>query len=234
MIPSSSISTGWGAHSCATTTIGLRCWGENFSGETGSNAFGDDWTPSTVPGLDAASVVAAQLYTCALTRSRGAKCWGNSAAGRLGNATAMSSVTPTDVVGLTSGAVSLAATNNACAITSSHGVKCLGRCLRQRRRQQGRQVETGRRRRLGQRSRLGLDRGRRWLRRDDFRSCEVLGRQHHGRARKRRLRQRGLPLPLPHTRRRRRPGERSLGDRSRLLPHLRLDDRRASRVLGAQ
>ena len=123
MIPSSSISTGWGAHSCATTTIGLRCWGENFSGETGSNAFGDDWTPRPSP---ASTQLRLSRPSCTPARSRGpaARSAGATAPRPTGNATAMSSRYADRRRRLTSGAVSLAATNNACAITSSHGVKC--------------------------------------------------------------------------------------------------------------
>jgi hypothetical protein len=197
-IPSSSVSTGWGEHSCATTTIGLRCWGENQFGETGSTAYGDAWTPSTVSGIDAASVVAAQGYTCVITASGGAKCWGYNSEGRLGNATATSSITPTDVVGLTSGVASLAATNNACAITSSRALKCWGDRFSDG---DGSKVDRWRPVDV-----VGLGSGVASVSTSgDGRSGEVLGRQHHGRARKRCPRQRCLPLSLPHTWKRRRP-----------------------------
>lgn len=88
------VATGIG-HSCALTTGGLKCWGDNGSGRLGlgdSDGRGDD--PSEMgdvlpfvdlgKGLHARSVRPGGMHTCALLEDGTVKCWGDNYAGQLG------------------------------------------------------------------------------------------------------------------------------------------------------
>lgn len=98
------------SHSCAVTTAGgLKCWGDNSSGQIGDGVtqfFSK--TPVDVVGLSSgvASVAVGQSHSCAVTTAGGLKCWGDNA-GKLGDGTATSRSTPVDVIGLSSGVASV-------------------------------------------------------------------------------------------------------------------------------
>ncbi len=115
---------------CALTTAGgVKCWGNNRSGQLGANL--TDWyvvTPVDVVGLTsgATAVAAGWIHTCALTASGGAKCWGHNS-GRVGDGTWIDRPTPVDVVGLASGVSAISAGNHhTCALTAAGGAKCWG------------------------------------------------------------------------------------------------------------
>jgi alpha-tubulin suppressor-like RCC1 family protein len=105
-----------GRHACARTEAGgLKCWGQNDSGQLGSGTTTTTGcycipTPADVNGLSNGvnTVEAGGYHTCALTTVGGVKCWGQNLDGRLGNGTTTGpdcggycSATPVDVVGLT-------------------------------------------------------------------------------------------------------------------------------------
>jgi alpha-tubulin suppressor-like RCC1 family protein len=120
-------------HTCALTASGgVKCWGENHSGQLGDSTAGwetNKRTPVDVVGLDIglATVVAGGDNTCALTTAGGVKCWGDNSLGQLGDGSTADKSTPADVVGLDNGVTAIAAGyHHTCALTTAGGVKCWG------------------------------------------------------------------------------------------------------------
>ncbi len=131
---------------CALTTSGgVKCWGNNQSGQLGNGGVVDKSlnslstlntpyyksTPSDVIGLTSGAIaVSVSLnHACALTTAGGVKCWGVNVNGELGNSTYNShgSNTPVNVTGLTNGVVAISSGyEQTCALTTSGGVKCWG------------------------------------------------------------------------------------------------------------
>ena len=125
-----SVSAG-GFFTCAISTSGgLKCWGRNSSGQTGTGSTASSiLTPTAVSGLGSgvAAVSAGGEHACALTTAGGVKCWGRGIYGQLGNGANVSSNVPVGVVGLASGVVAVSAgSEHTCALTSSGAVKCWG------------------------------------------------------------------------------------------------------------
>ncbi len=117
-------------HNCAALAAGgVRCWGNNASGQLGDNSTVDRLSPIAVAGLTAEvrGLSAGFTHTCAVTATGSIQCWGTNESGQLGSNDTVDHLTPIAVVGLTSGVVAVAAGSHfTCALTAAGGVKCWG------------------------------------------------------------------------------------------------------------
>lgn len=114
---------------CAVTSEGgIKCWGDNSSGQLGDGSTQNRLSPVDVQGLNATmkGVSVGDYHVCGITTAGGVKCWGKGASGQLGNGMTANSTVPVDVPGL-QGVQQLAlGVNFSCALESSGRVMCWG------------------------------------------------------------------------------------------------------------
>lgn len=122
-----------GVHSCAVVTAGLKCWGENSSGELGDGTTTRPGMGRTTPvdvigSFGAAQVSVGANHTCALFSDR-VKCWGlNSrwAPGQLGDGSTTDRSSPVDVVGISGATQVSSGFYHSCALVAGGRVRCWG------------------------------------------------------------------------------------------------------------
>ena len=131
----------YNGHSCALTTVGgIKCWGQNNSGQLGTGfppnsslVPVDVISAQSMPALTGASAIAVNFASSCALKSGGVLCWGDNSVGQLGNDLILfSSNTPVNVLSGPSstplvGVSAIAAgRSHACALTSVGGLKCWG------------------------------------------------------------------------------------------------------------
>jgi alpha-tubulin suppressor-like RCC1 family protein len=119
-----------GRHTCALTREGgVKCWGENQSGQLGDGTLADHPAPVDVVGLNgiATAVAAGAGHTCALIDSGAVQCWGWDAAGQLGDGKTLDNKIPVNVKGLDATITAVAAGyKHTCALTEDGEMRCWG------------------------------------------------------------------------------------------------------------
>jgi alpha-tubulin suppressor-like RCC1 family protein len=119
-------------HTCAITPeTGLRCWGQNDTGQLGD---GSKKANSTLPvkvkvldGGEVVQLVSGTKHTCALTAGNEVFCWGLNYSGQLGDGTTTNSNIPVKVKGLEGTIVSISAGENfTCAVNIANKTMCWG------------------------------------------------------------------------------------------------------------
>lgn len=117
-------------HTCAVTaTYGLKCWGENETGELGDGSTTRRLTPVDVSGLTGgvSAFDTGRTHTCARTQAGQFKCWGSNVYGELGDGSTTHRLTPVNVIGLAAGArADSAGSWFTCSLTLAGGVSCWG------------------------------------------------------------------------------------------------------------
>jgi len=118
-------------HSCALTTSGgVKCWGDDTSGQIGDDAASaNQAVPADVSGLASGvtAIAAGAAHSCALLAAGTVKCWGENSDGQLGdNNSPNDSGVPVAVSGLSGVMAVTAGDNHTCALLFTGEVKCWG------------------------------------------------------------------------------------------------------------
>ena len=122
-----------GSHTCALVgASGVKCWGDNASGQLGDGTTTNRTTPVSISGRPgslgrARALAGGGSHTCALFIGGGVQCWGANGSGQLGDGTQTPRPAPVDVTGLGGPVQALAASGgHTCALLSGGAVQCWG------------------------------------------------------------------------------------------------------------
>ncbi|MGA2927597.1 MAG: RCC1 repeat-containing protein, partial [Solirubrobacteraceae bacterium] len=115
-------------HSCAVLIDhGVKCWGENSSGQLGDGTTTERDTPVEVRRVGNAVMVAAgYAHTCALLAGGSIECWGDNTDGELGDGTTAQRTTPVRANGISRAIMVAAGYDDTCALIAGGAVKCWG------------------------------------------------------------------------------------------------------------
>ncbi|MFO0676490.1 MAG: hypothetical protein U0169_08150 [Polyangiaceae bacterium] len=85
-----------------TNAGGVKCWGDNSLGQSGSNSFASTTGLEDVVGLASGvtDIAGTTRHFCAILAGGSVKCWGGGTSGRLGNGSTSESRVPVDVLSL--------------------------------------------------------------------------------------------------------------------------------------
>ena len=112
----------------ALSSGGVRCWGDNASGQLGDGTSTTSGTPRAVSGVGGTvlSLSAGGDFACAVTFAGGTACWGGRVVPRAGNESLIRNV-PFNVPTFASGIAAVAAgADHVCVLTNLGGVNCWG------------------------------------------------------------------------------------------------------------
>lgn len=117
-------------HACALTTGGgVKCWGQNSTGQVGDGTSTNRASPVDVTGLTSGvvQIAIAGDHSCALTSGGAMKCWGRNEYGELGDNTTTPRSTAVTVTGMGSGISAIGVGEDmSCAVTTGGAAKCWG------------------------------------------------------------------------------------------------------------
>lgn len=125
--PASAVAAG-DAHSCATYSGAVKCWGKNQYGQLGTGSTTGTIAPAVVPALSSGvtAIALGGFHSCAI-RGGSAKCWGYNFNGQLGDGTDVNRTAPVGVSGLGTGIKAITAGYlHSCAILSDDVLNCWG------------------------------------------------------------------------------------------------------------
>ncbi len=121
---------GGGYHTCAILSGGgVKCWGNNDSGQLGDGTTTQRSSPVSVSNLDAAAtgIAGGGFHTCALLSSGAVMCWGGNGSGELGDGTTTQRSSPVSVSNLGATATAVVTGRlHTCALLTGGTVKCWG------------------------------------------------------------------------------------------------------------
>jgi alpha-tubulin suppressor-like RCC1 family protein len=91
---------GW--HTCARTQAGgIKCWGDNGTGQVGDGTTTNRLEPVDIVALASGinAISAGEFHTCAMMLAGNVKCWGLNGSGQLGDGSTINELAPVDVIG---------------------------------------------------------------------------------------------------------------------------------------
>jgi alpha-tubulin suppressor-like RCC1 family protein len=122
-----------GNHTCGLMASGgVKCWGDDASGQLGDMGALMGALASNVPvdvymlGAGVLQISAGAAHTCAILSSGGLKCWGDNSYGQIGSNAGPTSNAPVDVPGLLQGVSVVSAGGDHTCVTSGGVVMCWG------------------------------------------------------------------------------------------------------------